>query len=166
MDLTIIISQGKNQIFRNTATYVKTCSRQTDAEIYTVGVLNFKIYVTHSMRLANVIQKSRAISSRPIIRSSNKTHSNTSNEALALFDGEVLENFSHISKEALAPGLHLDTQNLRMAEQSLLEVTDMLKQDNIELLQWATHATVQATATGLYGIQHPFKDPEIEHAMW
>jgi hypothetical protein len=166
MDSIIIISQGKTRVPRNSGTYAKTSSQKTNAEIYTIGVLNFKIYVTHATRLTNMIQKSRALSSRPIIRSSNKTHSNTSDEALALFDGDVLENFSHLSKEALAPGLHLDAQILRMGEQSLIEVTDMLKQDSIQLLQWATHATVQATAAGLYGVQHPFKDPEIEHAMW
>ena len=66
----------------------------------------------------------------------------------------------------MAPGLSLDAQNMRMAEQSLIQVTELLKQTDIELLEWVTHAIVQATAAGLYGVNHPFTDPEIEHAMW
>lgn len=66
----------------------------------------------------------------------------------------------------MAPGLSLDAQNTRMAEQSLAQVLELLEQTEIELLKWVTHATVQATAAGLYGVDHPFKDPEIEHAMW
>jgi hypothetical protein len=131
-----------------------------------VGVLNFKVYITHATRLTNIIQKSRAISSRPIIRTSNRNHSNTSDEAHALFDGEVLENFSHISKEALSPSLHLDAQNLRMAAQTVDEVSKLLRNDQIQLLDWVTHATVQSTAAGLYGAKHPFKDPATEDAMW
>ena len=141
-------------------------SQKINAEIYTVGVLNFKVYVTHATRLTNIIQKTRAISSRPIIRTSNNNHGNTSAEARALFHDGVLETFSQTSKEAMAPGLSLDAQNMRMAEQSLIQVTELLKQKDVDLLKWVTHAIVQATAAGLYGIEHPFTDPQIEHAMW
>lgn len=148
------------------ADLVKLASQKTDAEIYTIGVLNFKVYVTHAARLNNIIQKTRAISSRPIIRTSNNNHSNASAKARDLFHDAVLENFSQTSKEAMAPGLGLDAQNIRMAEQSLIQVTELLEQEDIKLLEWITHASVQATAAGLYGAEHPFTDPEIEHAMW
>ena len=66
----------------------------------------------------------------------------------------------------MAPGLNLDAQNMRMAEQSLIQVTELVKHQDVDLLKWVTHAIVQATAAGLYGVEHPFTDPEIEHAMW
>jgi hypothetical protein len=53
-----------------------------------------------------------------------------------------------------------------MGNQSLAEVSEMMKQDDVELFSWAKHAIVQATAAGLYGVQHPFKDPKVADAMW
>ncbi|RDL36335.1 Uncharacterized protein BP5553_05687 [Venustampulla echinocandica] len=146
--------------------YYNLASQNTDAEIYTVGIMNLKVYVTHATRLTHMIQRSKTLSFGPFLQLSSKVHGNVSDEAHALFNGDLLEDFSLRTREALAPGPHLDAQNLRMADQSLIEVTDMLKQGEIQLLEWARHAVVQATGAGLYGVQHPFKDPEIEDAMW
>lgn len=89
-----------------------------------------------------------------------------SEEATQAFRGDTLASWSHSAKQALSPGPALNAQNLRMGNQALVEVTSLLKQDEIELLSWAKHAVVQATATGLYGMRHPLKDPTIEEAMW
>ncbi|KAL4912839.1 cytochrome P450 [Aspergillus aurantiobrunneus] len=89
-----------------------------------------------------------------------------SEEATRLFRGDILDSWSHSAKQALSPGSALDAQNLRMGNQGLVEVTDLLKQGEIELLAWTKHAVVQATASGLYGLRHPLKDPEIKEAMW
>ncbi|KAK7996769.1 hypothetical protein PG989_004809 [Apiospora arundinis] len=87
-------------------------------------------------------------------------------EAHALFDGALLESFSHRTKESLTPGPHLDVQNLRMGQQILLHVTEMVQEDHVDLFEWAKHSIVQATAAGLYGAHHPFRDCRVENALW
>ncbi|KAI0124113.1 cytochrome P450 [Xylariales sp. AK1849] len=146
--------------------YYDILSQRTDAEVYTLGVLNFKVYITHAIRLTNVIQKTRTLSTKPFLRTENRIHSNVSDEAHALFDGELLETFRIRTKKALAPGPSLDALSLRIGDESLREISDMLKQDEIELLVWAKHVVVQITSITLFGVQHPFRDPDIIEAMW
>ncbi|KAH6649106.1 cytochrome P450 [Truncatella angustata] len=147
--------------------YLNLAGKNVNAEIYTVGILNFKVYITHAPRLLNVMQKSKTLSVGPILQSANSIHSGASTEGNALFDGEVLEGFRDRTREALAPGLHLDEQNLRMGTQSINEVTKIVElQDEIELLDWVKHVILQGTSAGFYGMQHPFRDPEMETAMW
>jgi hypothetical protein len=147
-------------------THIKTTSRNTDAEIYTIGILNFKVYVTQATRLTHMTQRTKTLSFDPFLQLASKVHGDISDEAYAVFGGDLLEKLNLRTKEALTPGSHLDAQNLRMGDQSLTEVTEMLKQGELELFRWAKHAIVQATAAGLYGVQHPFKDPKVADAMW
>jgi len=112
-------------------------------------------------------QRTKTLSFDPLLQLASKVHGDISDEAYAVYGGELLEKLNLRTKEALTPGPHLDVQNLRMGDQSLTEVSEMLKQGGeIELFKWAKHAIVQATAAGLYGVQHPFKDPKVAHAMW
>lgn len=64
---------------------------------------------------------------------------------------------SEIRMGALAPGHHLDMQNIRTGDESLIKVTEVLKQGKVHLLGWVSHAILQITSAGFYGIQHPFK---------
>ncbi|KAI0124130.1 cytochrome P450 [Xylariales sp. AK1849] len=146
--------------------YYDILSQNTDTEIYTIGVLNFKVYITHATRLTNLMQKSKTISLRPFLRTANKIHGNISDDAHATFDGDLVESFSNRTKEALAPGPHMDEQNLRMGEESISEVTQILEQGEFQLFDWAKHIIVQATGASLFGSEHPFKDPAIADAMW
>jgi hypothetical protein len=121
------------------------------------------VYITHATRLTQIIQRSKTLSFRPFLQVSNKV---VSDETHALFNGELLESFSTLTKETLTPGPHLDVQNLRMGDVLVSEIDELVKQNDFQMLEWAKHAIVQATSAGLYGVGHPFKDPEVENALW
>jgi hypothetical protein len=120
------------------------------------------------MRLTNLMQKSKAISLRPFLRTANKIHGQISDDAHHIFDGDLVETFSNRTKEAFAPGPHMDDQNLRMGEESILEVDKLLngKSDEFDLFEWSKNVIVQATGASLFGTEHPFKEPGIAEAMW
>jgi len=113
-----------------------------------------------------LVQKTKTLSFAPLIEGGTKLHGAVSKETCDLFDQDVLETLRARTKEILAPGPHLDAQNLRMANESLIQVNDMLNKSHVDLFAWARHAIVQATGAGLYGVQHPFRDPEVEDALW
>ncbi|KAK5657862.1 hypothetical protein OQA88_2410 [Cercophora sp. LCS_1] len=142
--------------------------RNNGLEIYTIGILGFKVYITHAMRLTNLMQKSKTISLRPFIRTANKIHGQISDDADAIFDGELVETFSNRTKEAFAPGPHMDEQNLRMGVESILEVANLLggQSGEFNLFEWSKHVIVQATGASLFGTNHPFKETDIAEAMW
>lgn len=141
-------------------------SRRTSAEVYTIGILNFKVYICQTIRLANVIQRTRTFSTKPFLRSENKIHSAVSDEAHALFDGQVLEAFRLRTKKALAPGPSLDTLSIRVVEETVREIASLLKQDEFSMLAWTRDVVVQITSRTLFGDQHPFRDAAIVDAMW
>lgn len=128
--------------------------------------MNFKLYITHDKRLTQQAGKAKTLSFAPLLRTHQKIHATISDETHHLFDGDLLEEMSLCSKEALAPGPHLDAQNLRMGVQALVEVENLLKLSEVSLLAWAKHAVVEATGAGLYGVEHPFRGPEIKEALW
>lgn len=149
-------------------THQETISRKTDAEIYTIGVLNFKVYVTQTPRLTHITQRTKTLSFDPLLQLASRVHGDISDDAYKQFGGDLLKNLNLRTREALTPGPHLDAQNSRMGNQSLAEVEDIVKQEKTELdlFRWAKHAIVQATAAGLYGVQHPFRDTRVADAMW
>ena len=89
-----------------------------------------------------------------------------SEDAHAIFEKDLYEDFRVRTREALAPGIHLDEQNLRMANQALDVITKTVRIGQMELRQWTEHMILQATSAGFYGMEHPFKDPALEDAMW
>lgn len=99
-----------------------------------------------------------------------KIAADASDETHALFDGELVEQFSQRMRAALMPGPHLDEQNLRMGKRALADVDDLVvtqeKGTEIELLDWVRRVVVQASSCGVFGEQHPFIDPKVEHAFW
>lgn len=125
------------------------------------------MYVTHNTRLTHMVQRSsKTLSFAPFLQVSHRVHGNLTDDANELFNDDVLDNFSVSTRDTLAPGPHLDAQNLRMGDQSLIEVTELLKLDEIPLLGWSKHVIMQATSAGLYGVRNPFNDPEVADAMW
>ncbi|KAI1333956.1 cytochrome P450 [Xylariaceae sp. FL0016] len=143
--------------------YYGLLSQKTNVEIYALGVLNFKVYIARGDRLRHLVQKSKTLSFTPFLKVPSDV---VSRDAHDLFDGALLESFSLRTKEALSPGPHLDMQNLRMGQQLLTHVNDMVLEGEINLFSWAKHAIVQATGAGLYGAKHPFRDCEVEKALW
>ncbi|KAK8010255.1 hypothetical protein PG990_009220 [Apiospora arundinis] len=145
--------------------YIDILSQQTDEEVWSIGVLGFKMYITHVIRLTNIIQKTRTLSTRPFWAIENRIHTNTSEEAHVIFP-EILGPWLTRSKQALAPGPGIDVVSLRMAEESNREVSALLRQGETGLLAWAKHVAVQVTSIAMFGTHHPFRDPELVEAMW
>jgi hypothetical protein len=146
-----------------------------DAEIYTLGIFNFKLYTSTSTRLLPAIQRqSKTLSFRPMIQHVARRWGDASDETNDIFGGpHLVTDFSHAMKSSLAPGTHLDEQNERMGNRVLVDIDALLNTSNlkqqrsqIKLLEWARHAVVQASSCGVYGTQHPFLNPEVEKSFW
>ncbi|KAK8043802.1 hypothetical protein PG994_012640 [Apiospora phragmitis] len=152
-----------------TAYYNQTSERTAD-EIYTLDCVALKIYVSRSRRLIPIIQKaSKTLSFRPFVKVVAREMAGNSEEACDLFDGSFVDEYSQVVKSALLPGTHQDDQNLRMAHSVISLVDDLVnggKGKTIGLLEWTQHLIVEATSCGFFGVEHPFKDPEVERAFW
>ncbi|KAK4185853.1 cytochrome P450 [Podospora australis] len=149
--------------------YPNRIGKVSDAEVCTVGVLNSKIYVVKTPRLHSIVHKTKTLSMQQITRNATNIHSGASAEAHALFDADVFQEFRTRTRSALLPSQGLDELNLRMAEYSVAEINEILggKGDgSIELLRWSKHVILQSVSAGFYGVNHPFRDPEMEKAMW
>ncbi|KAH7371921.1 cytochrome P450 [Pyrenochaeta sp. MPI-SDFR-AT-0127] len=151
------------------------CSRicqQTDAEIFTLGIFHVKIYVCNNRRLMQLIQRSsKTLSLRPVIQLGAKKYAGANEETYHLLSRKLGDDFGDAQTSALAPGPHLDKANLRMGEQLIVEMKkfvdiphDMSK--NIKLYKWIQDTIVQATSFGIYGVNHPFLDPEVKESFW
>lgn len=112
--------------------------------------------------------KSKVVSVRPFLRSAGRIHGTISEEAYATFDGHLADHFSDRTKDAMAPGPHMDEQNLRMGQESVVEVDALLSgnRKEMKLWEWSKNVIMQAMGVGLFGREHPFKDKEIADAMW
>jgi hypothetical protein len=148
-----------------------TSSATTDAEIYTLGVFNYKVYVSSSTRLLPIIQKQKTLSFRPFLQITAWKHGDATDDTYHKFGGKLADDLSHYVRLSLAPGPHLDEQNLRMGSRLLVEFDALLnsttgKSKRVLLLEWCRHAVVQASSSGVYGEQHPFLDPEVEKSFW
>lgn len=149
------------------------CRNATGAEIYTLGIFNFKLYTSTSTRLLPAIQRqSKTLSFRPMIQHVARRWGDASDETNDIFGGpHLVTDFSHAMKLTLAPGPHLDEQNERMGNRALVDIDALLgtsspKHHQIKLLDWARHAVVQASSCGVYGAEHPFRDLEVESSFW
>lgn len=148
-------------------TYYKKTSNATNAEIYTLAVLNFKVYISASSRLLPMIQKqSKALSFRPFLQLTARKYGDASDETYEIFGGSLPDDLSHTVKMGLLPGSNLDDLSLRMGKRVLIDINAFLDARQVYLLDWSRHAIVQATSCAVYGESHPFLDPEIEKAYW
>ena len=113
-----------------------------------------------------MVQRTKALSTKPFLRNESKIHANISGEAHALFDGSLLENFRLCTKKAFAAGPSLDALTLRLGQQALIAIADVAKKDEFMLLEWVKHIVVPITAVTLFGEHHPLEPPEITEANW
>lgn len=146
--------------------YYLICCQSTNQEIFTIGVLNFKVYITNGTRLMGMIQRAKTLSLRPFLRFAVRMHGNISDEAHTAFDGDLVEDFSDRTKETLTPGPYLDQQNLRMGDEALVEVAELLRLGEMRLFDWSKDIITKATGASLFGSKHPFQAPEVVEAMW
>ncbi|KAL8383421.1 hypothetical protein RB595_006939 [Gaeumannomyces hyphopodioides] len=158
-------------LLRHGPTYYKYTSDAADAEIYSLDVLSFKVYISASSRLLPLIQKhSRALSFRPFLELTARKYGDASEVAHAIYAGSLPDDLSQAVKATLAPGPHLDSLSLRMGNRVLLEIDRLVPNPGTPkatyLLRWARHAVVQATSCAVYGDDHPFVDPDVENAYW
>ncbi|OAA53194.1 Cytochrome P450 [Cordyceps fumosorosea ARSEF 2679] len=150
-----------------------------DVEIFTLGILHLKLYTSVSTRLMPLIQRQpqRQLSFLPMLRHVARRWGGASDETDALFARtDLAADLSRAMRTSLAPGPHLDAQNLRMARRALVDVDELLgrvrEQEQkgggytVKLLEWTRHAAMQASSCGVYGNNHPFLDPEIAAAFW
>ncbi|KAK2022916.1 cytochrome P450 [Colletotrichum zoysiae] len=149
-------------------TYYRKTSDATEAEIYTLGFFNFKVYISASSRLLPFIQKhSRTLSFRPFLQLVARKYGDASDTAYEIFGGSLPDDLSQSVKMSLAPGRHLDELSLRMGKRVLVDIDSLLEsKGNTPLLSWARHAVVQATSCAVYGEKHPFLDQKVENAYW
>ncbi|KAF4331610.1 hypothetical protein FBEOM_14635 [Fusarium beomiforme] len=147
-------------------------SKQTNEEIYTVAIFNTKLYVAKTSRLIPLIQKtSKTLSFRPFIQTAAKHMGDAKPETFEIFGTEWVDSFSHAHKNGLATGPSLDEQNLRMGDRALIDIAQLLPKEadgveKVSLLEWAQYAVVQASACGIFGVEHPFLDPKVDAAFW
>ncbi|KAF7514485.1 hypothetical protein G7054_g15275 [Neopestalotiopsis clavispora] len=133
-----------------------------EKEMYTLGILHYKLYVCNANRLMPFIQKSaRTVSFKPFMQTAVRSHGGASDHAYEIFgDGAFLDKYSHGSP-------HLDEQNLRMGNRVMVDIEALLSgEKQFFLLEWVRHAVVQASSCGVYGANHPFVRREVEDAYW
>ncbi len=140
--------------------------------MYTLGMFHIKFYVCNSCHLMPLIQKhSKTLSFRPFMQLSSRKFGDANDDTYRLMGGKLVDEFSQAQKSSLSPGPHLDVQNLRMGEQLIIELEGLLDVDhgsskNVKLFKWVKDAVVQASSCGIYGANHPFRDPAVEKAFW
>ncbi|KAF4445606.1 hypothetical protein F53441_10670 [Fusarium austroafricanum] len=159
-------------MFKYSSSYHGITSNQTNEEIYTVAIFTTKLYIAKTSRLIPLIQKaSKTVSFRPFMQTAAKVFGDAKPETYEVFGSEWVDNFSHAHKHGLAPGPYLDEQNLRMGDRALIDIDQLLPKtkdgvSKVFLTEWSRWAVVQASACGIFGVQHPFLDPKVEKAFW
>ena len=141
--------------------------KTTDAEIFTLRIVNRKFYIVNTQRLLPVIQRSaKVLSLRPFGQIASKTHADCTDDTFHKLGTSVGEDLGQAFRRALAPGPYLDDQNLRTGQRALVDVQSLVSGEEVWLLEWVKHTIVQASSCGLFGAQHPFLDPNVEKAFW
>ncbi|KPM36728.1 hypothetical protein AK830_g9850 [Neonectria ditissima] len=149
------------------ASYYNQTSKKTSAEIYTLNIFNTKLYVANTQRLTPPIMKaSKTLTFRPFMQTAVKLMGKASNETYEIFGTDMVNDFSHAMKNSLAPGPYLDEQNLRMGKRAIMDLDALSQTPSVFLLEWARHAVVQASSCGIFGEEHPFRDPAVETGFW
>ncbi|KAH7308565.1 cytochrome P450 [Stachybotrys elegans] len=147
--------------------YLGQMSNKSTSEIFMLRIFNLKIYVSKSRHLIPIIQKNhKTLSFRPFIQTAMKALGDGSPQTIEIFGTGMVDDFSLAMKNGLVPGPHLDEQNLRMGRRVIQDVDQLLNEKEVNLLSWVRHAIVQASACGVYGAQHPMRDPKVEAAYW
>lgn len=140
--------------------------------MYTLGVFNLKVYVCNTRRLFPAIQRqAKTLSFRPFSQMAVKKYSDCSDRTFDLQGGWMGEEEHSATRVALAPGPGLDDQNLRMGNETLDQFENLAKGTEgdgktIWLLEWVREVIMQASSTGVFGANHPFRDPKVGASFW
>jgi len=95
---------------------------------------------------------------------------------------QLTTNFAHVHHKTMrnslqTPSSENDRMNALMASQAARHVDNLVldavrmaadgtTSKQVMLLDWVRHLVVQASSCGVYGLEHPFRDPEVEAAFW
>ncbi|KAI3390376.1 hypothetical protein diail_9880, partial [Diaporthe ilicicola] len=70
------------------------------------------------------------------------------------------------------PCFENDQMSSRMAKEATRHVDELVlgsvsgTNEQVMLLEWVRRMVLQASSCGVYGLEHPFRDPEVETAFW
>lgn len=135
--------------------------------MYTLRVFHTKIYVCNAQSMIPLIQKSsKTLTFRPFIQAAARFFGDANPTTQKLYDGDVTDRFSHSMRGSLAPGPYLDAQNLSMGRRAIVLVDDLVNMKEMASLDWVRLAVVEASAAGVYGEAHPYRDPKVKAAFW
>lgn len=152
-----------------------TYSAKQQSEVYTLGILNYKIHVINSRRLIPLVQRlSKTLSFTPFQQLTNKVLSDCTNYTVELHgDPDFMRELDKATRTALAPGTQLDSQNLKAADILVKSVDDLAsdcsgsKPVRIQFWDWSTHVVTIASTNGVYGgSSNPFLKRELEETFW
>lgn len=136
-------------------------------ELYTLGIGPLKIYICNGLHLIPSIQKSsKTLSFRPFIQTSAKRFGGASVATQDLHTEAFVDDFGQVMKTTLAPGPHLDEQNLRMGEEAVIQVNELAEMKEVYLMEWTKHTILHASSYAIYGDGHPYSTPEVKDAFW
>ena len=129
-----------------------------------MGVLNFKFYIINSRRLVPIIQRTaRTISFTPFLKLAAETFVKCSKFTVDLLgDDDFNREFNKITRDSLAPGSHLDYQNLRANNSFRDLLVETLAPAwktttaRVSLHGWLRHLITVSASTGVYGSSNPF----------
>ncbi|QDS68831.1 hypothetical protein FKW77_006554 [Venturia effusa] len=163
-----LIGHALGLYFKGASYYTDLSARQS-SEIYTINILHLKIYVVNSRHLIPLVQRhSKTLSFTPFQKVVARDVSGCGTLTVGLHDDELfMRDFMRATREALAPGVHLDYQN-RRAVVSLEEMLGGMGGEGgrLRLYEWVKHVITVASSDGVYGRRNPFRDEGVEKAFW
>lgn len=160
-------------LIKSGTSYYTELSGQQPSDVYTIGILNFKIYVINSRHLIPFVQRlSKTLSFTPFQQFAAKVFINCSSYTVDLHTNQdFMRDLDKATRSALSPGPHLDYQNSRAVNSckaSLDELLGSFTNDpvRIGLYQWSRHAVTLAATNAVFGSSNPFLDKKIEERFW
>ncbi|TGJ76819.1 hypothetical protein E0Z10_g10822 [Xylaria hypoxylon] len=143
-------------------------------EMYMVGFLHYKVYMSASSRLLPFFQKTaKTLSFRPFIELTAHKFGDATPETHNLYRGTLPDDLGRSLRASLSPGPHLDYLNHQMGSRALVELDKLLEGSQINgqrraipLLAWSRYTVVEATSYAIYGEKHPFVKRETVDAFW
>lgn len=148
--------------------------KATKAEIYTLALPGSKTYVSNRLHLMTLIQRnSKSLSFAPFAVMTSKKMAGASDDVLQQLTTEFA-NVPHRSMRNTLqnPSSESNQMSSRMAQEAARHVDKLVFQaasgttEQVMLLEWVRHVVVQASSCGVYGLEHPFRDPDVERAFW
>ena len=159
---------------------IEDYSARSKSPIYTLHVLNGKIYVVTSPDLVNAVSRSSAsIAFNPFIAQLGKRLTGADDATMAVVSDNLNGENGHWgfvqethdeTVTAMAPGESLDHMNRTMLQQAaehLQALGQGVDGTVIDLYAWTRHVLTMCSTRAVYGPTNPFTlNPELEEAFW